>query len=131
MRDASVREPGVESYSPLASRPIVTERPPSASLDLDRVVDRPGVRELAAECGFPVAHADLRGAFEEDRRLCIHLELDRVTEALDKAEARTQRRLNKARLHVRDELLRIDAQNNAAINELYGSRGILQHYLNA
>ena len=58
-------------------------------------------------------------------------ELDRVTEALDKAEARTQRRLNKARLHVRDELLRIDAQNNAAINELYGSRGILQHYLNA
>ena len=39
--------------------------------------------------------------------------------------ARTQRRLNKVRLHVQDELQRIDALNHPAINELYGSRGIL------
>lgn len=43
--------------------------------------------------------------------------------------ARTQRRLNKARLHVQDELKRVEAVNNEAITELYGSRGILQHYL--
>ncbi|MDE0951825.1 MAG: glutathione binding-like protein [Halioglobus sp.] len=43
--------------------------------------------------------------------------------------ARTQRRLNKARLHVQDELNRVDAANNESITELYGSRGILQHYL--
>ncbi|MEM8919807.1 MAG: glutathione binding-like protein [Pseudomonadota bacterium] len=44
-------------------------------------------------------------------------------------KARTQKRLNKARLHVRDELMRIDAANNAQIVELYGARGILDHYL--
>lgn len=44
-------------------------------------------------------------------------------------KARTQGRLNKARLHVRDELKRVDAHNHADIVELYGSRGILQHYL--
>ena len=43
--------------------------------------------------------------------------------------ARTQGRLNKARLHVQDELKQLDAENQAAIVELYGSRGILQHYL--
>jgi hypothetical protein len=45
-------------------------------------------------------------------------------------KARTQRRLNKARLHVRDELSRIDAANHDAIAQLFGDRGILQHYLN-
>jgi glutathione S-transferase len=44
-------------------------------------------------------------------------------------KARTQGRLNKARLHVQDELKRLDAENRADIVELYGSRGILQHYL--
>lgn len=43
--------------------------------------------------------------------------------------AYTQGRLNKARLHVRNELQRIDAHKHADIAELYGSRGILQHYL--
>lgn len=43
--------------------------------------------------------------------------------------ARTQRRLNKARLHVQSELMRIDAASNKAIEALYGSRGILPHYL--
>lgn len=43
--------------------------------------------------------------------------------------ARSQRRLNKVRLHVRDELMRIDASNHKDITNLYGSRGILQHYL--
>ena len=46
-------------------------------------------------------------------------------------KARTQKRLNKARLHVRDELDRINADQHTGILELYGSRGILQHYLNA
>lgn len=45
-------------------------------------------------------------------------------------KARTQRRLNKARLHVRDELNRLGADKHTAIMQLYGSRGILQHYLN-
>jgi glutathione S-transferase len=44
-------------------------------------------------------------------------------------KARTQGRLNKARLHVRDELTRIDADKHADIADFYGSRGILQHYL--
>jgi glutathione S-transferase len=44
--------------------------------------------------------------------------------------ARTQRRLNKARLHVQDELKRVDAENHDAIVGLYGTRGILQHYFN-
>ena len=43
--------------------------------------------------------------------------------------ARTQRRLNMARLHVRDELLQVDAGNNAALTQLLGERGILAHYL--
>ncbi|MEH6590682.1 MAG: glutathione S-transferase family protein [Halioglobus sp.] len=43
-------------------------------------------------------------------------------------QARTQRRLNKARLHVQDELERVDADSHNAIAELYGTRGILQHY---
>jgi len=43
--------------------------------------------------------------------------------------ARSQRRLNKARLHVRDELSRLGAQGHGPIASLLGSRGILQHYL--
>ncbi len=43
--------------------------------------------------------------------------------------ARTQRRLNFARLHVRDELGRVGAAENPAIRSLYGERGILEHYL--
>ena len=44
-------------------------------------------------------------------------------------KARSQRRLNKVRLHIRNELERIDAEKHPGILELYGSRGILQHYL--
>ncbi len=43
--------------------------------------------------------------------------------------ARTQRRLNKARLHVRDELLRLGAPDQRDIEALLDSRGILAHYL--
>lgn len=44
-------------------------------------------------------------------------------------KARTQRRLNKARLHVQDELRRIGAGNHERVTDLYGDRGILDHYL--
>ncbi|MDC0010334.1 glutathione S-transferase family protein [Porticoccaceae bacterium] len=44
-------------------------------------------------------------------------------------KARTQKRLNKARLHVQDELVKMGAQKHAKIIDVYGSRGILQHYL--
>lgn len=44
--------------------------------------------------------------------------------------ARTQRRLNLARLHVRDELNRAGAATNESVQQLYGTRGILQHYTN-
>jgi hypothetical protein len=43
--------------------------------------------------------------------------------------ARTQRRLNVARLHVRDELLHISAPGDERINKLFAGRGILEHYL--
>lgn len=43
--------------------------------------------------------------------------------------ARTQKRLNVARLHVQDELQRIGAQSVESINTLFAGRGILEHYL--
>lgn len=43
--------------------------------------------------------------------------------------ARTQRRLNVARLHVQDELLRLGADTNGNIRQLFAGRGILEHYL--
>jgi glutathione S-transferase len=43
--------------------------------------------------------------------------------------ARTQRRLNKARLHVQDELRRLGAPGHPGIEAALGSRGILEHYL--
>lgn len=43
--------------------------------------------------------------------------------------ARTQRRLNGARLHVQDELLRLGASTNRDIHKLFDGRGILEHYL--
>ncbi|MFC1579079.1 glutathione S-transferase family protein [Pseudomonadota bacterium] len=43
--------------------------------------------------------------------------------------ARTQRRLNAARLHVRDELLRLGADANRDIQGLFAGRGIIEHYL--
>ena len=43
--------------------------------------------------------------------------------------ARTQRRLNVARLHVQDELLRLGAEKNGDIQKLLAGRGILGHYL--
>lgn len=46
-----------------------------------------------------------------------------------KTRARTQRRLNAARLHVRAELRRIGAADHLDIQRLFTSRGILQHYL--
>jgi glutathione S-transferase len=43
--------------------------------------------------------------------------------------ARTQRRLNVARLHVQDELLRMGAYSDSAVNKLFDGRSILEHYL--
>ena len=43
--------------------------------------------------------------------------------------ARTQKRLNLARLHVQDELRRAGAADNAATQVLFAGRGILEHYL--
>ena len=43
--------------------------------------------------------------------------------------ARTQRRLNVARGHVQDELLRLGADTNGDILGLFAGRGILEHYL--
>lgn len=43
--------------------------------------------------------------------------------------ARTQKRLNMARLHVRDELLRAGAATDKGIQSLFAGRGILEHYL--
>lgn len=44
--------------------------------------------------------------------------------------ARTQKRLNLARLHVQDELLQVAAHDRENINALFAGRGILEHYLN-
>jgi glutathione S-transferase len=43
--------------------------------------------------------------------------------------ARTQKRLNLARLHVQDELLRAGAADNASVHALFVGRGILEYYL--
>ena len=43
--------------------------------------------------------------------------------------ARTQRRLNLARLHVQDELRRLGAPNQDSIKALFAGRGILDHYM--
>ena len=43
--------------------------------------------------------------------------------------ARTQRRLNLARLHVQDELLRAGAADDAGVKALFAGRGILEYYL--
>jgi len=44
--------------------------------------------------------------------------------------ARTQKRLNVARLHVRDELQKIAAMENKDVQATYGSRNILDYYFN-
>ncbi len=44
-------------------------------------------------------------------------------------QARTQRRLNLARMHVQDELQRLDADNHPEIQALFAGRGILEYYL--
>ena len=43
--------------------------------------------------------------------------------------ARTQKRLNVARLHLQNELLRADSAENASVKALFAGRGILEHYL--
>ena len=43
--------------------------------------------------------------------------------------ARTQRRLNLARLHVRDELQQLQAESDPGIQALFSGRGILEYYL--
>lgn len=43
--------------------------------------------------------------------------------------ARTQKRLNLARLHVQDELLRAGAADDAGVQAFFSGRGILEHYL--
>jgi glutathione S-transferase len=43
--------------------------------------------------------------------------------------ARTQKRLNLARLHVQDELLQLGATSHDSVNTLFAGRGILEHYL--
>jgi hypothetical protein len=44
--------------------------------------------------------------------------------------ARTQKRLNLARLHVQDELQRAGAAHDTGVQALFAGRGILEHYLN-
>lgn len=44
-------------------------------------------------------------------------------------KARTQRRLNVARLHVQDELNKLGAESDAGIQDYFKGRGILEHYL--
>lgn len=44
-------------------------------------------------------------------------------------QARTQKRLNQARLHVKDELNRIGANDNAEIQTYFAGRDILEYYL--
>jgi glutathione S-transferase len=46
-----------------------------------------------------------------------------------KTKARTQKRLNMARLHVQDELSQLGIPGQKAIEALYAGRGILEHYL--
>ena len=43
--------------------------------------------------------------------------------------ARTQKRLNQARLHVQHELQRLGADENTDVQELFATRGILDYYL--
>lgn len=43
--------------------------------------------------------------------------------------ARTQKRLNLARLHVQYELLRVNAAGDAAVKSLFAGRGMLEYYL--
>jgi glutathione S-transferase len=43
--------------------------------------------------------------------------------------ARTQKRLNLARLHVQDELQQLGAPRQDSVNKLFQDRGILEHYL--
>ena len=43
--------------------------------------------------------------------------------------ARTQKRLNLARLHVQDELLRAGVADDAGTQALFAGRGILEYYL--
>ena len=45
-------------------------------------------------------------------------------------QARTQRRLNLARLHVQDELVQVGASANQAISRLFMGREILEYYFN-
>jgi hypothetical protein len=47
-----------------------------------------------------------------------------------KTSARTQKRLNLARLHVQDELLRGGALESPGVKTLFSGRGILEYYLN-
>lgn len=44
--------------------------------------------------------------------------------------ARSQKRLNLARLHVQNELLRAGAADDPGVQDLFAGRGILEHYLN-
>jgi glutathione S-transferase len=44
--------------------------------------------------------------------------------------ARTQKRLNMARLHVQNELLQVGAPDQTGIRSLFAETGILEHYLN-
>ncbi len=44
--------------------------------------------------------------------------------------ARTQKRLNLARVHVQNELLRAGAADDPRVKDLFAGRGILEHYLN-
>ena len=44
--------------------------------------------------------------------------------------ARTQKRLNLARLHVQSELLRAGAADDTRVQDLFAGRGILEYYLN-
>ncbi|NQX87426.1 MAG: glutathione S-transferase domain-containing protein [Halioglobus sp.] len=83
---------------------------------LDRIID------YSCSTYFPFARANIAAGLAGEK----HYEYDY---GYGPTRARTQRRLNKARLHVQDELLKIGAAGHPAIKAVLGSRGIVAHYL--
>jgi hypothetical protein len=72
---------------------------------------------------FTAATANIAGSSAGERFYEVDFGLGPVT-------ARTQKRLNVARLHVRDELQKVASMENKDVQATYGSRNILDYYLN-
>ena len=72
---------------------------------------------------FTAATANITGSSAGERFYEVDFGLGPVT-------ARTQKRLNVARLHVRDELQKVASMENKDVQATYGSRNILDYYLN-